>query len=85
MKGRPSLPLRWVPTEADGRRWELWRGRKWLGRVLKLPGRGVDVACVERSDGAFRLRLLPARSMRAGGFRLLSYLRAVDVESVSDE
>lgn len=28
--------LRWLPTTPDGSRWELWRGRVFIGRVYRL-------------------------------------------------
>jgi hypothetical protein len=34
--------LRWVPTASDGTRWELWRGRHFVGRVWVNVGAAGD-------------------------------------------
>jgi Holliday junction resolvase-like predicted endonuclease len=58
--------LRWVPTDANGWRWELWRGRRWVGRVMRRVG-WIDVIKLKGN----RAVIVPVRSMQAGA-RLLA-------------
>jgi hypothetical protein len=45
----PIPPLRWKPTDPEGRRWELWddsqKSPEYLGRVLVLHRERVSFGC----------------------------------------